>query len=226
MSGKKYNVVINSEKALNAGSNRGSLNYYIDWTSFLKEDGAYLMSVNFTSSGQILQGNYTYLLTMNGLPVQNYEITQSGGTTSQTIASLKYGASLGSQTYSYLTCSSRDNPPVYLLNRPSLSTFTIEVRNSINNGLFSDDAIAGAGTATLSGTTMTIATQTSGLILIGTVITLSAVNYTVVNYGTGNGGTGTYIVNTSGTVGTATAYTTSARNQLAPYNLTLSFEKI
>lgn len=223
---KSYNVVINSEKALNSGSNRGSLNYYIDWNSFLKDDGPYLMTVNFTSSSQIFQGNYTYVLTMDGLSSNSYEIGTGGNPSTQIIASLKYGASLGTQQLNYLTSVTNSNPPIYLINRPSLSTFNIQIRNSINNALFYDDAIAGAGTATLSGTTITIVTQTSGVIIIGTVITLGGIQYTVTNYGTGNGGTGTYIVNTSGTVGTAAAYTTSARNQLGPYILSLSFEKV
>ena len=223
---KSYNVVINSEKALNAGSNRGSLNYYIDWNSFLKDDGPYLMTVNFTSSAQIFQGNYTYVLTMDGLSSNSYEIGTGGNPSTQIIASLKYGASLGTQQLCYLTSETNSNPPIYLINRPSLSTFNIQIKNTINNALFYDDANSGAGTATLSGTTMTIVTQTSGVIIIGTIITLSGVNYTVTNYGTGSGGTGTYIVNTSGTVGTATAYTTVQRNQLGPYILSLSFEKV
>lgn len=225
---KTYNVVINSEKALNSGSNRGSLNYYIDWNSFLKEDGAYLMTVNFTSSSQILQGNYTYVLTMDGLSSNNFEIGTGGNPSTQIIASLKYGATLGTQTYSYLTSETNSNPPIYLLNRPSLSTFNIQVKNTINNALFSDDMLPGAGTATVAGFVLTIVTQTAGVIYEGTVITISSVNYTVVNIttGTGTGGLGSYQVNIAGNVTTATAYTTPGRNALRPYLLTLSFEKV
>lgn len=222
----KYNVVINSEKATNSGSNRANLNYYIDWNSFLKEDGPYLMTATFASSAQILQGNYTYYVTMNGLSSNMYEIGTGGNPSTQIITTLKPGASIGTNTYSFLTSSMVDNPPIYLLQRPTIPNFNIQIRNSINNGLFSDDAIAGAGTATLAGTTMTIVSQTSGQIIIGTVITLSGTNYTVTGYGTGSGGTGTYTVDTSGTVGTATAYTTVQRNNLGPYMLNLSFEKV
>lgn len=223
---KSYNVVINSEKALNAGSNRGSLNYYIDWNSFLKDEAPYLMTVNFTSSSQIFQGNYTYVLTMDGLSSNSYEIGTGGNPSTQIIASLKYGASLGTQQLCYLTSETNSNPPIYLINRPSLSTFNIQIKNTINNALFYDDAIAGGGTATVSGTTLTIVSQSSGIIIIGTILTISGTNYTVVNYGTGNGGLGTYIVNINAAIPVATAYTTSARNQLGPYILSLTFEKV
>jgi len=65
-----------------------------------------------------------------------------------------------------------------------------------------------AGTATQSGTVLTVATSTGGNIGVGSVISVAgAAQVTVVSLGTGTGGTGTYNVNFSQTVGSAAAIT-------------------
>jgi len=227
-----YNVIINSENNLNQSTypNRGSLTYYIDWNSIFKNDPPeqqYKMTFSFTSSSQILQGNYTYQLLMSGLPSNQYTVGANGAATTQSIGAIKYGANVGSQTYSYLSTGLRDNPPVYLNSKPTQSTFTIELRNTINNGLFSDDGAGAAsgGSVSISGTTLTVNTITSGLIIIGSVLTVGGVDYTIVNYGSGLGTTGTYTCYPSGTA-TNAAYVLKARNQLGPYSLLLNFEKV
>lgn len=226
-----YNIIINSENNLNASSypNRASLKYFIDWKAiFINEDPnqKYKLTWCFTSSRQMLQGNYTYLIYMSGLSSNQYITGSSGSTSTTSIGAVKYGSELVTTGLSYLSTGLRDNPPIFLNSLPTQNEFTIEIRTTVNNSLFTDDSVAGAGTATLAGTTLTIASVTTGTLLIGTIVTISGTNYRILNYGTGNGGTGTYTVDTTGTIGTATAYTTTARNQLGPYSLLLNFEKV
>jgi len=228
------NVIINSEKNLDSSSypNRGTLRYYIDWDAVFASDPEttqYEMTWAFTSSSQILQGNYTYQIFMSSLSSNQFTPgTTSGMNGTQCIGALKYGSNLGTNQLAYLSTNLRDNPPIYLNSRPTQNEFTITIRNTVNDGLFSDDqlAITSAGTATLSETTLTIATVSSGSLIIGTNIVLSGTTYKIVGYGTGNGGTGTYIVDKSGSVGTATAYNIVGRNELGPYSLVLNFCRV
>jgi hypothetical protein len=225
-----YNIIINSEKNLNSSSNpnRNSLKYFIDWESlFINENDyqKYKMTWAFTSSTQIIQGNYTYLLYMSGLSCNQYIVGTTGASSSTSIGALKYGSSLSSSLPSYISTSITDNPPIYLLSKPTQNEFTIELRNNINNSLYTDDSSACTGTATLATTTLTIVSISSGVLFIGSKLTISGTTYKILSFGTGVGGTGTYTVDTSGTVGTATAFTTS-RAELGPYTLLLNFEKV
>lgn len=67
---------------------------------------------------------------------------------------------------------------------------------------FDGNAIGGVGTASISGTTMTVTAMTSGAFAVGQTLTGTGVTggTTITALGTGNGGTGTYTVSASQTV--------------------------
>jgi len=93
---------------------------------------------------------------------------------------------------------------------------------------FNLNASGGVGTASISGTTMTVTAITSGTYAIGQVLTGTGVTggTTITGYGTGAGGTGTYTVSASQTV--ASTAITGTNTAAAPQSLayTKSTERV
>lgn len=90
----------------------------------------------------------------------------------------------------------------------------------------SKPAPAFSGTATCSGTTMTVASVVSGQVYVGMAVNAASgfpAGTVVTAYGSGVGGTGTYTINTSQTVTPAVAITDTA-NILIPNAVVTTFD--
>lgn len=87
---------------------------------------------------------------------------------------------------------------------------------------FNGNATGGVGTASISGTTMTVTAMTSGAFTIGQTLTGTGVTggTTITGFGTGTGGTGTYTVSASQTV--ASTAITGANTASLPECVTYS----
>lgn len=222
---KIYNVVLNSNNKT-SGTNSNA-NYYIDWSAVMPS-GKYYLHFNYMGSANTYVGNKNAQLLISGLSTHVHTSGQ-GAPTTQYIGMLKPIVLIaGSTNTALLFAEDNTSAPIYLENRPLNNNFNVQVLDNFGNP-FTDNAIAGAGTASyVTGTgVLTVATQTASTIIIGTVLTIGGNSYTILSYGTGIGGVGTYNCATGLTnVATATAYTSPAGNPPAPYILNLAFEEI
>ena len=232
MKNKTYNVILNSNNALNASTGlSNSLNYYIDWSAVLPDSKKnYLLTWTYMGSNNYING-YDFPIVAVNLNTNNFINGTQGATTTQILGRLKQNLINGSTFQGYFDASTSDNPSTMIIGRPMNNNITVSLTSNQDGQPYYDNYFtpAGTGTATQSGNVLTIATSTTGTIAIGTVITISGVARTVIAFGTGSGGVGTYWVSISATVGTATAYTFPAStlgNIPGPYLLTLSFEEI
>lgn len=217
---KVYQLILNSKDAL-SGSTTSNAKYYVDWASFLP-DGEYNVSFTYTSGSNTLNTSKYPVISINSLYASVFTSSSSSGAPS----SLQIGylkQNLITSTTMTFQADLATNSKLYIKSRPLNNNFNVCIFD--NSGSEFLDSATGGGTATLSGTTLTIATQTSGTLYLGTKLTLSSVDYLITSFGTGTGGIGTYTVNKSGSVGTAAAYTTSG-NPPASYILNLAFEKL
>lgn len=210
--------------------------YYVDWSTILDNNKKYKLHFTFISAGNTLFDTgkiketkiaqiFADLPTVNNYQNifnSNYALnTTCLGFVMMTIIAPAANAS------AYLQALDNTNLPVYMYGRPYNNTFRIRLLdNSPNQNLFVDN-VAFTGTATQSGTTLTVATITAGgnNLTIGTKFTLSGLVMYITAFGTGTGGLGTYTVTGSQTVGTATSFT-ALGSALSPYILTLSFTEI
>jgi hypothetical protein len=229
---KTYNVILNSNNALNASTGLSNfLNYYIDWTAVLPNSNKnYLLTWTYMGSNNYING-YDFPIVSINFNTSNYINGTQGAITTQIIGRLKQNLINGTTFQGYFDASKYDNPPTMVLGRPNNNTITVSLNSNQDGQPYYDNYFtpAGTGTATQSGNVLTIASSTTGTIAIGTVITISGVARTVVAFGSGSGSTGTYWVNISATIGVATAYTFPASalgNIPAPYLLTLCFEEL
>lgn len=215
-----YQLILNSKDAI-TGSTTSNAKYYVDWASFLPE-GKYNVSFTYTSASNTLNTSKYPVISINSLYGSVFTSSlNAGAPSSLQIGYLKQN--MITTTTMTFQADLATNPPLYLKSRPLNNNFNVCIFD--NSGSEYLDSATGAGTATLSGTTLTIATQTSGTLYIGTKITLSSVDYIITAFGTGTGALGTYTVNKSGTVSTAAAYTAIGAPPAA-YTLTLAFEKL
>jgi hypothetical protein len=229
---KTYNVILNSNNALNALTGlSNSLNYYIDWTAVLPEyNKNYLLTWTYMGSNNFING-YDFPIISVNFNTNNFINGNQGAITTQILGRLKQNLINGSTFQGYFDASISDNPPTMIIGRPMNNNITVSINSNQDGQPYYDNYFtpAGTGTATQSGNVLTIVSSTTGTIAIGTVITISGVARTVIGFGSGSGGVGTYWVNISATIGSATAYTfpaSSLGNIPAPYLLTLSFEEL
>lgn len=210
--------------------------YYIDWSTILDNNKKYKLHFTFISAGNTLFDTgkiketkiaqvFADLPTVNNYQNifnSNYAMnTTCLGFIMMTLIAPAANAS------GYLQALDNTNLPVYMYGRPTNNTFRIRLLdNSPYQNLFVDN-VAFTGTATQSGTTLTVATITAGgnNLTIGTKFTLSGLVMYITAFGTGTGGTGTYTVSGSQTVATATAFT-ALGSAMSPYVLTLSFSEL
>ena len=224
--GKRTNLVLNSTRAT-SGTVNNDLTYYVDWAAILDRTKKYLLTFTYMGAyNHINSYRFPYITTT--IPVNNY----SGGTsTNYNLGNLKFIVSQQSINTGNFEAKVIDNAPLYLENLPLNNNLNVRILDNMSNTAFFDEffSVAGAGTATSNGLVLTIVSQTAGLIQLGSVITISGNSRTIISFLTGTGGVGTYQLDSSLTVGTATAYTIPANqtgNPPANYILTLSFEEV
>ena len=232
MGKKTYNVILNSNNALNALTGlSNSLNYYIDWSAVLPEANKnYLLTWTYMGSNNYINGFDFPIVSIN-FNTNNFINTTRGATSTQIIGRLKQNMITNSTFQGYFDANINDNPPTIITGRPMNNNFTVSLTSNQDGAPYLDNyfTAVGAGQATQSGYVLTVTTSTTGTISIGTVITISGVARTVLAFGSGSGGTGTYWVSISVTIAVATAYIFPAvalGNIPAPYLLTLSFEEL
>jgi len=93
---------------------------------------------------------------------------------------------------------------------------------------FNLNATGGVGTASITGTTMTVTAVSSGTFAVGQTLSGSGVTggTTITAYGTGLGGTGTYVVSASQTVGSTSITGTNTVTTPQGLSYTNSTERI
>lgn len=93
---------------------------------------------------------------------------------------------------------------------------------------FNLDSLSNTCTASISGTTMTVAAIGAGTLAVGQVLSGSGVTAgtKISGYGTGAGGTGTYTVDTSQTVGSTTITATTTEGKMEALSYTKGTERL
>jgi len=224
--GKITNIVLNSGSKT-SGTVTNNLTYYIDWSAILKRNKKYKLKFNYMGGYNHIN-SYRFPYITSNIPINSYA---PGTNTSYNLGNLYFFISQQSLNIGNLMAHENHNSTLYLQTMPLNNNLNIQILDNISNTPFFDEffSVAGAGTATSSGNVLTIVSSTTGVIQLGTVITIGANSRTIISFLTGTGGTGTYQIDSSLTVGTATAYTYPANqtgNAPAPYILNLSFEEI
>jgi len=223
--GKITNLVLNSNN-VTSGTVNNDLTYYVDWAAILDRKKKYVLTFNYMGGyNHVNSFRFPYITT--NIPVNNYTTRTS---TNYNLGNLKYIISQQSINSGSFHANVSDNVPLYLENLPLNNNLNVRILDNVSNTPFFDEffSVAGAGTATSNGLVLTIVSQTAGLIQLGSVITISGNSRTIISFLTGTGGVGTYQLDSSLTVGTATAYTIPANqtgNPPASYILTLCFEE-
>jgi hypothetical protein len=89
-----------------------------------------------------------------------------------------------------------------------VGTYTINISQTVSSKLMNSTAVGAVVTGAISGTTLTVASVTSGTLYVGQTIQGTGVtaNTMITALGTGTGGAGTYTVSTSQTVASITMY--------------------
>lgn len=215
--------------------NTSDRTYYVDWTTILKPNIPYKLHWNFIASGCNAFDNATIRDTKLAMVYvdipsakQYYNVYNKNYSLNTTCLGFVMPTIFaGASTTAYLQALDNTNVPIYLYSRPNQNTFRVLINDNSPQSLTYVDALAFAGTATQSGTTLTVATLTTGgnNLTIGTKITFNGIIQYITGFGTGIGGTGTYTVSQSQTVGTATAFT-GVGSKIGNYILTLSFQEI
>lgn len=215
--------------------NTSERSYYVDWTTILKPNVPYKLHWNFIASGCNSFDNTTIRDTKLAMVYvdipsakqyaniynRNYALnTTCLGFIMPTIYA-------GASTTSYLQALDNTNVPIYLYSRPNQNTFRVLINDNSPQSLTYVDALGFVGTATQSGSVLTIATITTGgnNLAIGTKITFNGIIQYITGFGTGVGGTGTYYVTGSQSVGTAGAFT-GVGGKIGNYIMTLSFQEL
>ena len=224
--GKITNLVLNSTNKT-SGTVNNDLTYYVDWAAILDRTKKYKLRFSYMGGyNHINSFRFPYITTT--IPVSNHTTNTS---TNYNLGNLKFFISQQSLNIGNLHATIYDNVPLHLENMPLNNNLNIRILDNISNTPFFDEffTVAGTGTATSSGNVLTIVSSTTGIIQLGTVITISGNSRTIISFLTGTGGAGTYQIDSSLTVGTATAYTypaNSTGNAPSNYVLTLSFEEL
>lgn len=224
--GKITNLVLNSTNKT-SGTVNNDLTYYVDWAAILERTKKYKLTFSYMGGYNHIN-SYRFPYITATIPVNNYTTNTS---TNYNLGNLKFFISQQSLNIGNLTATIYDNVPLHLQSMPLNNNLNIRILDNISNTPFFDEffTVAGTGTATSSGNILTIVTSTTGIIQLGTVITISGNSRTIISFLTGTGGAGTYQIDSSLTVGTATAYTypaNSTGNAPSNYVLTLSFEEV
>ena len=230
MTNKIYNVILNSNNAINTVLTN-SMNYYIDWSAVLpNQNKNYKLRWTYMGSNNYINGFDFPIVSIN-FNTDNFIIGTQGASTTQIIGRLKQNMITNTTFQGYFDANFNDNPPIIIKGRPMNNNITVSITSNQDGLAYLDNyfSAAGTGTATQAGFILTVATSTAGTIALGTVITISGVTRRVVGFGTGTGGVGTYLVSISATVAAATAYTYPAvttGNPPGAYLLSLSFEEL
>lgn len=209
--------------------------YYLDWSTILEQGKTYKLHFTFISSGNFVFNATTIQSTKIGqlyveMPtINNYfnQYNSNYAMNTNCVGFIMPTIYQGSSAMGYYQCLDNTNLPIYLWGRPTTNQFRVYLLDNGASQLPFTDNSSFTGTATQSGTTLTIVTSTAGgnNLTIGSKITLNSLTMTITGFGTGAGGVGTYIVNQSQSVGTASAFT-GIGGKLGDYVLTLSFHEL
>lgn len=127
--GRCYNIVFDSTVSYDsANTTNANRAYFINWDGLMPL-GAYKVSFSFMSEVALLTGAVVMGIQAN-LGGNDVYAAGSNGSAG---ASMYLGSSHSSDIAAlhYMNCSTRDNPPLYLSQRPNQNLITIQLTNGI-----------------------------------------------------------------------------------------------